>query len=131
MYGQALMDSTDYQKADIIIPVPLHPRKLKKRGYNQSDLFAKGLSNILGIPSDTNILKQIISTETQTKKSRFSRYENMKDIFEVINPDAVEGKHVLLVDDVITTGATIEACGLKLLNVRDTTISIAAIAFTD
>jgi len=130
MYGHVLHGS-EYRNTDIIIPVPLHPQRLKARGYNQSDHFARGLSNTLGIPLNTTILKRSIATSTQTKKSRFSRYENMKDVFEVTNPGLIAGKHILLVDDVITTGATIEACSLKLLEIPQTKISIATIAFAD
>jgi ComF family protein len=128
MYGHALTTS-DYKKTDIIIPVPLHPHRLKERGYNQSDHFAKGLSNTLGIPLHTSLLKRNTATGTQTKRSRFSRYENMRDVFEVTDRDIIAGKHLLLVDDVITTGATVEACGIKLLEAPGTTISIATIAY--
>jgi ComF family protein len=128
MYGHALKFS-DYKAADIIIPVPLHPHRLKERGYNQSDLFGKGLSTSLEIPLQTTLLKRKIATATQTKRSRFSRYENMKDVFEIADPHHITGKHILLVDDVITTGATIEACSMKLLEIPDTKISIATIAF--
>jgi ComF family protein len=131
MYGQILAAAANYKAADFIIPVPLHPGKLKSRGYNQSEHFGKGLSNALGIPLLPNTLRQRISTGTQTKRSRFSRYENMKEVFEVTNPESITGKHVLLVDDVITTGATIEACGIKILEVPGTMISIITIAFTD
>jgi ComF family protein len=130
MYGQVLQHS-EYKSANIIVPVPLHPQRLKLRGYNQSDFFAQGLSNIMGIPLDATLLKRGISTGTQTKRSRFSRYENMKDVFVVTDPNAVSGKHILLVDDVITTGATVEACGIKLLEIPDTTLSIVTIAFAD
>lgn len=131
MYGHILHHTASYQDVDLIIPVPLHAGKLKIRGYNQSECFAKGLSNSMKIPLFSGVLKQTVSTSTQTKKSRFSRYENMKDIFEVTDPEAIAGKHVLLVDDVITTGATIEACSIKILEVADTKVSIATIAFTD
>ncbi|HCN84886.1 MAG TPA: ComF family protein [Sphingobacteriaceae bacterium] len=131
MYGHILHHAAAYQDVDLIIPVPLHASKLKVRGYNQSQHFAKGLSNAMGIPLFSGVLNQRLSTTTQTKKSRFSRYENMKDIFEVADPQAIAGKHVLLVDDVITTGATIEACSIKILEIPDTRISIATIAFTD
>jgi len=130
MYGHVLQRS-EYNDTDIIIPVPLHPKRLKERGYNQSDHFARGLSNNLGIPLNTEILIRTIATGTQTKRSRFSRYENMKEVFEVRDPDKIAGKHILLVDDVITTGATIEACSLKLLEIPDTKISIVTIAFAD
>lgn len=130
MYGDVLKNSTIFNSADLIVPVPLHPDRLKKRGYNQSEFFAKGLAKSMNIPVG-NELKRKISTESQTKKSRFSRYENMKDVFYVAEPEKIAGKHILLVDDVLTTGATIEACALQLLKMPQTTISIATIAFTE
>ncbi len=131
MCGHALMQSKQYTEIDLIIPVPLHEKRQRIRGYNQSDFFAKGLSMSLNIPMHDDVLKRAIQTETQTKKSRYSRYENIKNVFEVSKPDFLEGKHILLVDDVMTTGATIEACSLKLLEVTGTKISVATIAFTN
>jgi len=131
MYGKQLLLAGFADMPDIIIPVPLHPRKLKKRGYNQSDYFAEGLSRALNIPVDKTILKRSSFTDTQTKKSRFSRYENMKDVFVISDPEVVINKHVLLVDDIITTGATLEACASPVLEVAGSRISIAGIAYTN
>lgn len=129
--GNQLCDNDSYQSIDFIIPVPLHPKKLKERGYNQSTQFAEGLSDKLNIPVDSKNLIRVKHTQTQTKKSRFSRYENMKDVFNVQNPELFAGKHVLLVDDIITTGSTIEACGLELLKIPGLTLSVAAIAYAE
>lgn len=131
MYGNQLKKNFTGALPDLLIPVPLHPAKQKKRGYNQSESFAQGLSASLGIPVDNKILQRSHFTETQTKKSRFNRYENMRDVFTVKDASVLEGKHVLLVDDIITTGATVESCANALLKVNSLTISIAAIAFTD
>ncbi|MDF3078144.1 MAG: phosphoribosyltransferase [Sphingobacteriaceae bacterium] len=131
MYGLVLSKSGLFNAAHYIIPVPLHPAKLKKRGYNQSAYFAEGLSGSLNIPVLANGLKRLAATETQTKKSRFVRYENMKDVFDPAQKEQLQDKHILLVDDVITTGATIEACALELLKLNGTQVSIATIAFTD
>jgi ComF family protein len=129
--GQKLTSSSNHQDIDFIIPVPLHPRKLRQRGYNQSQQFAEGLSTRLNIPVDTVNLIRLKHTDTQTKKARFSRYENMKDVFGIRDAEQLAGKHVLLVDDIITTGSTIEACGLELLKIPGVKVSVAAIAYAE
>ncbi|QSE98150.1 ComF family protein [Fulvivirga lutea] len=113
-YASVLKEVINLNKPDYIVPVPLHFKKLKKRGYNQSAEFAKGLSQVLEIPY-LNGLERKIATETQTAKSRMQRWENVNTIFGVID-DSVVKKHILLVDDVITTGATIEACAQILID---------------
>ena len=129
MYGTILKESENlFNKADIIIPIPLHIEKLRKRGYNQSDHFAKGLSNSLQIPWSNSLIQRKIFTETQTGKNRIERWENVDDIFEFNNQDFYKNKHIILVDDVITTGATIEACANALFNKIDCAISILTIA---
>ncbi len=123
-----LLESVDFNSVDIIIPVPLHPEKYKKRGYNQSEWIGKGLSDILGIAQDTSTLQRIRENTTQTKKSVFERYENTEGIFECSDLENLEGKHVLLVDDVLTTGSTLEACVTALLRVKDIKVSIFTLA---
>ena len=98
------------------------------RGYNQSAVFAQGLSESMDIPW-IEIIRRIEMTETQTKKDRIARFNNVKDAFEIADPKFVEGKHILLVDDVITTGATIEACAHKILEIPGTRVSVVTIAF--
>jgi ComF family protein len=129
LLGEKLKLSTLYQDIDLIIPVPLHHKKQKFRGYNQSKFIADGLAETLGIDLNTECLLKIKSTETQTKKARYTRYENMQNIFCVYNAEQLENKHVLLVDDVVTTGSTLEACGNVLLNSGIKKLSIAAIAY--
>jgi ComF family protein len=131
MFGMKLKEVEEYNNIDLIIPVPLHAKRLKKRGYNQSEYFAIGLSNKLQVPYNTTILIRTTATETQTHKSRFARFENMKEVFKVTDQRSIAGKHILLVDDVLTTGATIEACVLELLKADNAKISIATIAFAD
>lgn len=128
LYGYELKQESFYQDIEIVIPVPLHKSKLRKRGYNQSEKFAEGLADSMGVKLDTNTLIRTYASATQTKKSRFSRWENVKEIFMIISPERIAGKHLLLVDDVITTGATIEACATHLLNIEGTRVSVASMA---
>lgn len=127
-YGQELLDNDFYKNFDVIIPVPLHPKKFRKRGYNQSACFGEGLAEIWKIPQLKHGLKKIINTKSQTKKSREDRYNNMKSGFVVSNPEEIKDKNILIVDDVVTTGATLEACVNLLLESGAKTVSIAAIA---
>lgn len=127
-YGGELMLSNDYKSVDYIIPVPLHYKKLRLRGFNQSERFAFGLSLSMDAKIEVNNLIRKIHTSSQTKKSRFERWQNVNSIFEIKNPDKLRGKHILLVDDVITTGSTIEGCTTLLEQVEDIKISVVAIA---
>lgn len=129
--GKQLAGAQLYQDIEVIIPVPLHKQKLKQRGYNQSACFADGLADKMTAVVLIGNLVRLKHTQTQTKKSRFSRYENMKDVFKVIDPESLKGKHVLLVDDIVTTGSTLEACGLELLKIPGLKLSIAAIAYAE
>lgn len=131
MYGKVLKEIPTYQGVDLIIPVPLHPKKEKHRGFNQSKLFAIGLSESMKVTWSEKYLRRKAYTATQTQKSRQERLENVLTQFEVRNPAAIRGKHLLLVDDVITTGATMEACGMKLLEIPQTRLSLAAIAIAE
>lgn len=129
LLGQKLMLSEQYKAIDYIIPVPLHPKKERTRGYNQSVCIADGISDAINVPVNKIVLIRQKITETQTRKSRFNRYENMLDVFEVPGPESLRNKHILLVDDVITTGATLEACGNSLLRGGIKKLSIASVAF--
>ena len=123
-----LRQSSWFDSVDIICPVPLHPSKEKKRGYNQSWWIASGIAQQLNKELSINNLKRLTATETQTRKSRFERYLNVDGIFELKNPEASSGKHILLVDDVVTTGATLEACATTILSTTNAQISIATLA---
>lgn len=126
-YGHELQEASDDQ-FDLIIPVPLHKSRLRHRGYNQSAWFAKGLSDALQIPWDETISIRTKATATQTRKNRAARWENVQRVFSVSSEVSLASKRILLVDDVITTGATLEACGRHLLDCGCSTISIACIA---
>ena len=127
-YGNYLKKSAQFFSIDLIIPVPLHRKKMKTRGYNQAEMFAQGLSATMGIPNITTILVRSSATETQTKKSKEERWENVKGKFAIENKELLKGKHILLVDDVITTGSTMEACAQTLLTVEGVAVSFASIA---
>jgi ComF family protein len=130
-YGYDLRKSEAFNTVDTIIPVPLHPQKLKKRGYNQSEFFAAGLAQTMNTETDFTSLFRAFESETQTKKSRFNRWKNVETIFRLKEDHNLKGKHLLLVDDVITTGATLEACAQTLLQIPDVKVSIATIAYAN
>lgn len=115
--------------ADCIIPVPLHPQKRKKRGYNQSEIITRTMANVLNVESDITSLVRLKNTSTQTKKDAESRANNMKNAFKVVNRLGIENKKILLVDDVITTGATILECVKAITIFNPMKITVASIAF--
>ncbi len=127
--GGQLIKSDIFKTVDVIIPVPLHPKRMRQRGYNQSTYFAEGIKQKLNAVVEEDNLVRISSTETQTHKSRFARFENMKEVFFINAPEKLKNKHVLLVDDIITTGSTLEACGIQLLKIEGLKLSIATIAY--
>lgn len=127
MYASKLKDSF-FSEIDLIIPVPLHKKKLRKRGYNQSLIISQGLSEILEKPVNNTTLSRKKFTSTQTKKSRYDRWLNVKDIFSVENESLLENKHILLVDDIITTGATTESLIHTLTEIPGIKISVVALA---
>ena len=126
--GETIKDAPLFQGIDYLIPVPLHPKREKQRGYNQSLMIAKGINEVTGIPIGDKYLIRAVNTATQTKKSAEERYKNVKDIFEVRFPEELEGKHILLIDDVLTTGATLESCAHQLENISGIVISAATAA---
>jgi ComF family protein len=126
-FGSELL-SSPFQHVDVIIPVPLHKTKHRKRGFNQSEVIASGIAEVLNKPLMTHCLIRKNRSETQTNKSRFDRWKNVEKIFHIDNFDCLKDKHILLVDDVVTTGATIEACAAELLQIPGVKVSLAALA---
>lgn len=129
LHGRQLTASPLFSEIDLIIPVPLHPRKQHARGYNQSSLYAKGLAETMQLPWSDKFLIRKTFTHTQTQKSRLERFDNVEKVFAVVRPEKIRGNHILLVDDVITTGATLEACGAVLLRHESVRLSMATIGF--
>ena len=127
-YGHLLKTSSMFSCINVIVPVPLHKKTLKKRGYNQSEYFAKGIGEAMEIEIIDNVLIKTATSSSQTKKSRFNRWRNVQDIFTLSSPEKLKGKHILLVDDVVTTGSTIDACTQQLLSITDVKVSAVTIA---
>jgi ComF family protein len=127
LMGVDLRESV-FSENELIIPVPLHEKKLKVRGYNQSDCFAEGLSKGLNIDFSSTTLIRKKATETQTRKHRYERFRNVENVFDIADPKLIENKRILLVDDVVTTGSTLIACAETLLRVPGVHLSFAAIA---
>lgn len=127
-YGTLLADHHYASQFDLIVPVPLHKLKLRRRGYNQSDAFSRGLSEAMQVAWSGELLRRNTDTDSQTKKSRLDRWHNVEHVFEVMAPEKVKDKRVLLVDDVLTTGATLEACAAVLLQSGCSEVSIVTIA---
>lgn len=128
LIGKSLEQSIRFKNVDAIIPLPLFEKKEKLRGYNQAQILCEGICEVLNTSIIENNVIRKIPTETQTRKGRTQRWENVADTFSILNPDEINGRHVLLVDDVITTGATLEACGAAILKTGSAKLSIATLA---
>jgi ComF family protein len=130
LMGTALKKIYSKEKIDLMIPMPLHPKKQYERGYNQASLLCKGISETLNIPYREDLLLRQFNTDTQTKKSRIERWENIADAFELHEATCMQDKHILLIDDVITTGASTDACAEILLQKKAASVSICSLAYT-
>ncbi|TDH24067.1 ComF family protein [Segetibacter sp. 3557_3] len=128
--GQYLVGSRYFKKADLLLPLPLNKKKEKKRGYNQAAVICAGMASVCGIPVLETAAYRNVFTETQTHKGRTGRWLNMEGVFTVRDPEPLRNKHILLVDDVVTTGATLESCGAAILSIPGTELSIATLAYT-
>lgn len=130
LLGNILQKSLRFQHIDMIVPLPLNAMRLKKRGYNQSTVLSEGISEVMGKPVVTDAVIRKVNTETQTHRGRITRWQNMDGVFALSDPSHLKDKHILLVDDVVTTGASLEACGAEILKVTGTRLSIATLAYT-
>jgi ComF family protein len=126
LLGEQLASTSWANDIDCIIPLPLHPKKQQKRGYNQAEIIAEGVQEATNLPIDTSSVKRVVENPSQITQGRFGRWDNVSGIFEITKP-LPDGYHVLLIDDVITTGSTIEACAVPLLS-ANCKVSIASIA---
>jgi ComF family protein len=132
MIGYDLQASERFQSLEVLIPLPLFPDKEKKRGYNQATLLCEGIAGILNLPVATDEVQRVRATDTQTHKKRMERWENVETVFATRHSKSLENKNILLVDDVITTGATLEACGKAILEeIPGVQLSIATLAYAD
>ena len=127
-YGSLLSDYHYPEQFDLIVPVPLHKYKMRRRGYNQSEYFGRGLSESMNLPLMADALLRAIDTGTQTRKNRLDRWNNVEQVFQVKRPECIKDKRILLADDVMTTGATLEACTVALLAAGATEVSVITIA---
>lgn len=129
LIGNDLHQANRFRYVDALVPLPLFPAKEKRRGYNQATILCEGIAQVLNVQILSDVVVRTQHTETQTKKGRVERWQNMEGKFELLKPQKIEGKHVLLVDDVVTTGATLEACGLELIAGNNTKLSIATLCY--
>jgi ComF family protein len=130
LVGYLLQETGRFKDIDVLVPLPLNPKKERLRGYNQAALICEGISEVWHKPVLPNAVIRTRFTESQTQRGRIDRWQNMQGVFAVADAAAIEGKHVLLIDDIITTGATLEACGAVILQVKNTRLSLAAVANT-
>lgn len=129
LYGEYLAKSALYGSVNVIIPLPLHPKRLATRGYNQSEEIAAGIAKALQKPVLSTIIQREVYTETQTSKSRMERWKNVQNVFSVVDTEQLAGKHILLVDDILTTGATLEACANAIMKATSCRVSVATLAY--
>ena len=128
MMGDRLNRSGRF-KIDALIPLPLFASKEKRRGFNQATILCEGIAEHIQVPVLKDVIERTQYTDTQTKKGRIERWQNMEGKFVVAHPGSISDKHILLVDDVVTTGATLEACGIELVKANNVRLSIATLCY--
>lgn len=126
--AKELMQSQRFSDVEILLPVPLHPSKKRKRGYNQCQVIVDGMIQVWPLEPNSQELMRIVRTPSQTRKGRLDRWRNVSEAFQIKDPEALRGKHVLLIDDVVTTGATLEGCVKALESIPDIRISVCTVA---
>ncbi len=130
LIGYQILESKRFESIDALVPIPLNPKKEFKRGYNQAAAICEGIEAVIKKQTISNAIGRKKNTETQTHQHRVERWQNMEFVFEVTDAKTLAGKHILLVDDVVTTGATLEACAQTIISIPETKVSIAAVAYT-
>lgn len=130
LMAREAMDSGFFEGIDLIVPIPLATKRLRQRGYNQSKQLAEGISSITHIPIDNNVVRRISFEGSQTKKGRWERAENVEKVFQLNDCADINGRHVLLVDDIVTTGATIIACAKQLASAGEVKVSVIALGYS-
>jgi ComF family protein len=128
--GYQLKKSARFTDVELLVPLPLNAKKEAKRGYNQATLICEGIAQVWQKPIVSDAVVRTVFTQSQTNKTRVARWQNMEGVFAIANANQLQGKHILLVDDITTTGATLEACGSEILQVANTKLSILTVAFT-
>ena len=131
LMANQMNESFDFLSFDAIVPVPLHRKKLIKRGYNQSECIARGMANVFNISVESDLVIRTHHSSTQTKKKRFARWENVEKIFKLTDSTNYINKHFLIVDDITTTGSTMSACAEQLLKIEGAKVSVASLAFAN
>ncbi len=130
LIGHKLKNSVRFNDIELLVPLPLNAKKEAKRGFNQATLICEGIAQVWQQPIVADAVIRTVFTQSQTNKTRVARWQNMEGVFAVANANKLQGKHILLVDDITTTGATLEACGSEILQVANTKLSIVTVAFT-
>jgi ComF family protein len=130
-YGEVLATSESFSRATMVVPVPLHQVRQNRRGYNQSEWIAMGIADAMKKPLVADNLTRVVYTSTQTRKTRYERWQNVEGIFCVKKPEVYQNQHILLIDDVVTTGSTLEACAHEILKTEGVKVSIATLAYAD
>ena len=130
MMAKELMRSGLFEGIDAIVPVPLARKRERQRGYNQSLELAKGVSEVTGLPIANKVVRRTKFVGSQTQRGRWERNENVENVFELVNSDSISGKHLLLIDDVVTTGATIIACAQEMRKASNVKFSVLALGYS-